>query len=95
MAKNIECAFKDGYLYVSNRGADTISRFKVLGEKIELLENTYCGGASPRDFDIIDGYIFCANESTNNVTVMLLENGKPVLTETSININNPICITGG
>ncbi|MBQ8649140.1 MAG: lactonase family protein [Clostridia bacterium] len=83
---------KDGYLYISNRGADTISRFKISGEKLTLLENTPCGGKSPRDFGIIDDYIFCTNEQTNNVTVFKLENGKPVSTDISVSVDSPLCV---
>lgn len=82
---------KGEYLYISNRGADTISRFKIVGDKLELLENTYCGGKGPRDFNIIDDYIICTNENSNDVTVLKLENGKPVLTDERLEIGSPLC----
>ena len=85
---------KDGYLYISNRGADTISRFKIVGDKLELLENTYCGGKGPRDFNIIDDYIICTNENSNNVTILKIENGKPVLLDKNIEIGSPLCVIG-
>ena len=80
------------YLYISNRGANTISRFKIVGDKLELLENTYCGGKGPRDFNIIDDYIICTNENSNNVTVLKLENGKPILIEEKLEIGSPLCV---
>ena len=83
---------KGEYLYISNRGADTISRFKIVGDKLELLENTYCGGKGPRDFNIIDDYIICTNENSNDVTVLKLENGKPVLTDERLEIGSPLCV---
>lgn len=86
---------KDKYLYISNRGANTISRFEIIGDKLILLDNTYCGGEGSRDFDIIDDYIICTNENSNNVTVLKLENGKPVLTNEKIEIGSPLCIIGG
>lgn len=86
---------KDEYLYISNRGADTISRFKIVGDKLELLENTYCGGKGPRDFNIIDDYIICTNENSNDVTVLKLENGKSVLIDEKIEIGSPLCVVGG
>lgn len=86
---------KDKYLYISNRGADTISRFRIIGEKLELLENTHCGGRGPRDFNIIDDYIICTNENSNDVTILKLENGLPVLTTQKINIDSPLCVIGG
>lgn len=83
---------KENYLYVSNRGANTISRFEIKGKKLELLDNTYCGGKGPRDFDIIDDYIVCTNENDNTVTVLKLENGMPVLTSEKIEIGSPLCV---
>lgn len=83
---------KGEYLYISNRGADTISRFKIVGDKLELLENTYCGGNGPRDFNIIDDYIICTNENSNDVTVLNLENRKPVLTGERLEIDSPLCV---
>lgn len=83
------------YLYISNRGADTISRFKISGYKLELLENTYCGGKGPRDFNIIDNYIICTNENSNDVTILKLENGKPILLDEKIEIGRPLCVIGG
>lgn len=84
---------KEDYLYISNRGADTISRFKISGEGLELIENTSCGGKGPRDFDIIDNYIICTNENSNNVTFLKMENGKPISTDISLDIESPLCVT--
>ena len=86
---------KGEYLYISNRGADTITRFKIFSDRLELLENTYCGGKGPRDFEIIDNYIICTNENSNNVTVLKIENGKPVLIDEKIEIGSPLCVIGG
>lgn len=83
------------YLYISNRGADTVSRFQIEGDRLVLLENTSCGGRGPRDFYITDGYMILANEKSNSITVMKLENGKPVLTDETTQINAPLCVIGG
>lgn len=85
---------KDDYLYVSNRGADTISRFKIENERLILLENTNCGGKGPRDFDVFDDYVICTNENSNNVTVLKLENGKPITFQESLKIIRPLCVIG-
>ena len=82
----------NGFLYVSHRGADCISRFKVVGDGLELLENTPCGGADPRDFDITDNVMFCANEG-GSIGILNLENSKPVL-EDSIELSgDPLCVS--
>ena len=83
---------KDDYLYVSNRGANTISRFKIENERLILLENTPCGGKGPRDFDIFDDYIICTNEQSDSVTVLKLVDAKPMLTDDIIKIKAPLCV---
>ena len=57
------------YLYASNRGADTVCVFKIVGDGLEKLTEFDCGGKSPRDFNITGDLIVCTNESSNNVTV--------------------------
>lgn len=63
---------KGKYLYISNRGADTITRLEIDGKELRLLENTDCGGKNPRDFLIVDDLVFSTNEFTNDVTVLKL-----------------------
>lgn len=83
----------DNILYASHRGADCISRI-ILKEDGEarLLENTPCGGSSPRDIYIINDLLLCANEQTDNVTVFKLSNERPALTDDEINLKHPLCI---
>ena len=80
------------YLYISNRGANSITRFKISNDELMLLDNTYCGGAGPRDFGIIDDYIICTNENEGTVTLLKLDNGKPVLLDEKLEINCPLCV---
>ena len=81
------------YLYISNRGAETVTRLEICGKELRLLENTYCGGKNPRDFLVVDGLMFCTNEFTNDVTVLKLTNGKPELTDIRLSMPNPLCVT--
>ena len=83
---------KGKYLYISNRGADTIARLEINGKTLRLLENTPCGGKNPRDFLIVDEFLFCTNEFTNDVSVLTLKNGKPELTDIKLNMPNPLCV---
>lgn len=80
------------YLYISNRGAETITRFEICGKELRLLENTCCGGKNPRDFIIADSLMFCTNEFTNDVTVLKLVDGKPELTDIKLPMPNPLCV---
>ena len=80
------------YLYISNRGADTITRLEINGKTLRFLENTPCGGKNPRDFLVVDDLVFCTNEFTNDVTVLKLKDGKPALTDVKLDMPNPLCV---
>ena len=83
---------KGKYLYISNRGADTIARLEINGKALRLLENTPCGGKNPRDFLIVDDLMFSTNEFTNDVTILKLKDGKPELTDKKLDMPNPLCV---
>ncbi len=65
--------YKDKIL-MSNRGHDSISVFSFENEKLYLEKNIPCMGRCPRDFDIADDYIICANEESDTVTVLDCKN---------------------
>ena len=64
---------KDGkFIYVSNRGHDSIAVFKVLNDgKLELAQRISVFGSFPRDFnwDKSEKYLAVANQNTNNATL--------------------------
>lgn len=80
------------YVYVSNRGHDSITRFAVHENSLQLLECTPCGGCSPRDFDIFDDWLICTNEHGNNVTVFRLCDGKPIQQTDTLPLPRPLCV---
>ena len=63
------------YLYVANRGHNSIVAFSVDGEKIEDPVFTACGGKTPRDIYIVDDILLCANQDTDTVVTFKI-NGK-------------------
>lgn len=73
---------KDGkYLYVSNRGHDSISVFKV-GETLQLIQNVSTEGVQPRDFNLSPCGKYCvvANHDTNNLTLFAVDQASGLLT---------------
>ncbi len=62
----------DEYLYVSNRGRDCISVFRIAGEGALLtwVSDLPCGGCWPRDFVVCGDLIVCCNERSDSVTVL-------------------------
>ena len=64
---------KDGkFIYISNRGHDSITVFKVLDDgKLELVQRISVFRSFPRDFnwDKDEKYLVVANQNTNNATL--------------------------
>ena len=81
------------YIYVSNRGDDSISCLHWDQSEMELCSVTPCGGCWPRDFEIIENTILCANEKSNTVTVLSVDGTKIKDTGERIAMNAPICVT--
>ncbi len=60
---------KDGRIYVSNRGHDSVSEVSFQNGELELLKTVDCCGKSPRDFDFVDNFMICTNQDSDSVTV--------------------------
>lgn len=80
---------RNGCIYVSNRGHDSVSQVRFENGKLTLQNVIPCGGKSPRDFDFVDGYMLCTNQDSNTVTVLDSSN-HAVLEE--VNLDMPICV---
>jgi 6-phosphogluconolactonase len=71
------------YLFASNRGEDSIAKFKVLKNKtLEYIDSYSCGGKHPRHMVITsdDKYIVSCNKDSNNVTLFDTKTNKIILT---------------
>jgi 6-phosphogluconolactonase (cycloisomerase 2 family) len=83
------------FLYLSNRGADTIATFSV-GENGELtrLAEIPCGGNWPRHFAIVDDLLLVANERSHAVTGFQVDPGTAALTPLGVlaEIGSPTCV---
>ncbi|HFK6199154.1 lactonase family protein [Listeria monocytogenes] len=85
------------YLYVSNRGDDSIAIYQIdqVG-KIELIEIMSSGGEIPRaiNFDSSGDNLYVVNQRTGNIAVFKIdeETGKIVDTGEGFEINNPVAI---
>ena len=92
--KNTMAAIRtDGdYLYVSNRGHNSIVSYKINGSKLELIDFFPCGGNSPRDFNIYGNILICTNEKSNNVTFFEIKDGRLYPLEEELQIPAPLCV---
>jgi 6-phosphogluconolactonase len=85
------------WLYGSNRGHDSISRFSIdRAGKLTLVDHTPTGGQTPRNFNLDpDGnWLIAANQRSDNIVVFRIEKGSGKLTPTgdSVQAGSPVCI---
>lgn len=93
---DIHVTMSGEFVYVSNRGHDSITAYKVLEDgTLSLISCTETGGKWPRNFTILpkDEHILVANEHSNSITVMkILTDGSLQRTGHQYSINKPVCI---
>ena len=72
------------FLYVSNRGHDSIAVFAIDPQdgSLRFVETTSTGGRSPRSFGIVPGgrFLVAANQNSGNVTVFHVDPERGTLT---------------
>ena len=65
---------RDGrFVYVANRGPDTVSAFSWDGETATLVAEVPTGGEWPRHMALIGDHLYVANERSHNVTVFRID----------------------
>jgi 6-phosphogluconolactonase len=79
------CMTKDGrHLYTANRGADTITVFRVTGNgELEWIKDYSCGGKHPRHMLLTDQdeMLIICNQYSNNITAYTLNGSTGELRE--------------
>jgi 6-phosphogluconolactonase len=82
------------FLFVANRGVDTISSFSIYDKSLVFIEEISCGGKNPRDFNLTNNgeLLLCANESSGNIAVFKLQNGRMSLIQNHGGYKHPFCI---
>ncbi|NUR90299.1 MAG: lactonase family protein [Nonomuraea sp.] len=79
-----------GYVYVANRGPDTISVFAA--DDLTKLAEVPTGGAWPRHFAIDGDTFYVANQNSDGVDVFTLKDGIPEPTGERIAVEAPGCV---
>jgi len=86
------------FLYVSNRGDDSIAVFAIdpRNGKLAFVERVPTGGKAPRHFSLDPSgkWLFAANQDSNSITVFRVDPGNGRLTATSnaIQVATPVCV---
>lgn len=86
------------FLYVSNRGQDSIALFYI-DESTGLLEAVdwqVTGGRTPRNFAIIGDKLIAANQNSDNITSFSIdrESGRLIPTGNVLELKAPVCVIG-
>ena len=81
------------YVYVSNRGHNSIACYKIIDNSLKIQSITDCGGESPRDFDISDDVLICTNENDGSVVVFDVIENTTLKQKQKINVPNALCVT--
>lgn len=86
--------FKDDFVYVSNRGRDSVSSFYWDKKTLSLHSEIPSGGECPRDFIFLGEFLICGNQESDNVTFFQTAGGTLMKTCTELAVPKPVCITG-
>ena len=88
-------AGRDGrFVYVGNRGPDTVSAFAWDGAAATLVAEVPTGGAWPRHIALLSEHLYVANERSHTVTVFRLdpETGVPTPQGDPVAESSPACL---
>jgi 6-phosphogluconolactonase len=94
----IEADAKGKFLYVSNRGDDSIAVFAIDPEngRLSFIERVPTGGKTPRHFtlDPTGKWLFAANQDSNSITIFRVDPSTGHLTPTShaLQVATPVCV---
>lgn len=82
------------FLYVANRGPDTIAVFALEDAVPRYVGEVSTGGRWPRHFAIVGEHLYVANERSHTVGIFRLdpENGLPILLGDPVNTPSPTCV---
>jgi 6-phosphogluconolactonase len=86
---------RDGrFVYVGNRGPDTVSVFAWDGDGATAVAEVATGGEWPRHLALVSDHLYVANERSHNVTIFRVDpdSGIPVTPGESAAVPSPTCI---
>jgi 6-phosphogluconolactonase (cycloisomerase 2 family) len=89
-----EVDIRGRWLYVANRGPDTIAVFDTASGRPVRVGEVSTGGSWPRHFVIVDRFLYLANERSSTVVTFALDpaTGLPVPTGDVLPTPSPTCI---
>lgn len=94
----IEVDAQGKFLYVSNRGDDSIAVFAIdsVSGKLSVVERVATGGKTPRHFtlDPTGKWLFAANQDSNDITIFRVDpsSGRLTPTQHALQVATPVCV---
>jgi 6-phosphogluconolactonase (cycloisomerase 2 family) len=82
-------------VYVSNRGCNNLAVFSHREGKLSQPVFVDAEGIGPRDFYVYGGFLFCANEGSDCVSVFTCQNGQLRSQNLHLQIPKPLCVAIG
>jgi 6-phosphogluconolactonase (cycloisomerase 2 family) len=82
------------FVYVANRGPDTVSVFSWLSDGGTLVAEVATGGSWPRHLALVGDHLYVANERSHNVTVFRIDpdSGIPGAQGEPVGEGSPTCL---
>jgi 6-phosphogluconolactonase (cycloisomerase 2 family) len=82
------------FIYVANRGPDTIGVIALDGDRPALVGEVPTGGSWPRDLALVESYLYVANERSQTIVVFHVDpvTGMPVPTGDQLATPSPTCL---
>ncbi|KAI7261993.1 hypothetical protein KC345_g9588 [Hortaea werneckii] len=95
-AADIHVSLCGRYLYVSNRGHDSIALFHIDNATglLEAEDWVISGGRTPRNFVLIGGMLLAANQNSDNIVSFRIdsETGRLIPTGNELELKAPVCL---
>ncbi|MCX5254885.1 lactonase family protein [Streptomyces canus] len=80
------------FVWVTNRGADTIAAFRLAGTALEPLGEFPAGGTWPRGLALVDGHLLVANQHSGTLaTLQVLQDGTLAQPHPPISAPSVVC----
>ena len=82
------------FVYVANRGVDTIAAFSVVGDELRLTDEVPTGGPMPRHFTLAGAWMYIANQGSDTITALQIGKGERPLRPTDVwkKVVSPACV---
>ncbi|MFI2037126.1 lactonase family protein [Streptomyces bottropensis] len=80
------------FLWVTNRGADTVAAFRITGTTLEPVDETSVGGTWPRGLTYANGHLLVANQHSGTlVALRVLDDGSLRQAGPALSVPSVVC----